>query len=122
MWTYILAAPEPDQNAVRGGDDRVRELMPVEVLGHLRDPQVRSEGRGGRLHDILDRRRRVAAQRIGGDEAQEDALRIDDDAHLPPAGGSDAVAHITDSLLGSTRRDVTPREIRHARRERVRTL
>src|SRR6266511_5412321 len=96
MWTHSLASPEPDQDAVGGGDDRLWDRLLAEVIGHLCDPQVRSEGRGGRLHDVLHRHGRVAAQRAGGDQAQDDTLRIDDNAHVPPAGGPEAIAHITE--------------------------
>lgn len=89
--------------------------MLAQVVRQLTGWEIRSEGHGARVHDFLDGGRGVGAQRIGEDEAQHDSLLIDDDAQIP-AARSHAFPQVAHALIDPTRRDITPRRIRHARR------
>src|SRR2546425_10339381 len=63
-------AQQADQDAIRGGDERMSDALLLEVLGHLARPQIWPESHRTRLHHLLYQSCRIDAQHLSVDDAQ----------------------------------------------------
>src|SRR5712691_1509352 len=90
------------------------DALLLEVLGHLAHPQIWPEGHRTRLHHLLYQSRRIDARHLSVDDAQYDALRIEDNRHLPLVR-SHSIPHVAHALIQPACRNVAHRDIRHTR-------
>src|SRR6266403_1517404 len=113
--TFHVFYPEkPDQDAIRGGDERMSDALLLEVLGRLAHPQIWPEGHRTRLHHLLYQSRRIDIRHLSVDDSQYDALCIEDNRKLPLAR-SHSILHVAHALIQPACRNVAPRDIRHTR-------
>src|SRR5437660_2110217 len=113
--TFHVFDPEkPDQDAIRGGDERVSAALLLEVLGHRAHLQMWPEGHRTRLHHLLYQSRRTDARRLSVDHAQYDAFCIEDNRKLPLVRSHSSL-HVAHALLEPACRNIAQRYIRQTR-------
>lgn len=110
----VVGSDESDKDTVRGRHERTWGALLSEAVGHLAGAKVRSYRDRTRLHDLLDRRVRIDAQRLGTDHPEHHPAVVDDDTDVPAT--IDALVHRTDALVETARRYIPVCDIARARR------
>src|SRR4029077_9566778 len=93
----VRSQQQPDELAVRGRDRRAGEVVLDQEVGDLLDGHVRPERARPRLHGLLGGQVGVFLELLRAEQAEDDAMWIDDDGGFP-ARGANAVADVADAL------------------------
>ena len=99
-----------DQDAVGSGYQRVLNIVPLEIIRHLANPEIRPERHWPRVHHLLNPALRVALQRLRCDESQHDTISIYGNYRFRCVHRR-AIPDIADTVFKSRRRNITRGDI-----------